>query len=74
MPAATSTPELVHLGQRIRTLRAKTGLSQEALAAAAGIHRTYMSALERGVYNPTFTTLRKLARALRVHPGKLFDE
>lgn len=74
MPPPKPTPELVRLGQRIRTLRAKIDLSQEALAAEAGIHRTYMSALERGVYNPTYSTLIKLARALRVRPGKLFEE
>lgn len=75
-PVAQAKPssELRRLGRRIRALREAIGLSQEALADEAGIHRTYMSALERGVNNPTYSTMVKLARALRVHPSKLFED
>lgn len=51
----------------------KLGLSQEALAHEAGIHRTYVSDVERGARNPTVTVVEKLAYALRVKAGELLD-
>lgn len=61
------------LGRNLRRLREKTGLSQEQFADEAGIHRTYVSDLERGVRNPTIRVVEKLARALRVSAGQLLD-
>lgn len=55
-------------------MREKAGISQEALAAKAGLHRTYMSGLERGLRNPSYTVLRKLVVALNVKAGALFED
>ena len=53
-------------GERLREIRTRKGLSQEGLAAAAGLHRTYISSVERGERNVTITTIAKLAAALGV--------
>lgn len=54
------------LGSRLQRLRQEQGLSQEELADRAGLHRTYVSGVERGVRNPTITVVAKLAAALGV--------
>jgi transcriptional regulator with XRE-family HTH domain len=61
------------LGRNLRRLRQKKGWSQEAFAFEAGLHRTYISDLERGARNPTITVVEKLAKALGVKPGALLD-
>lgn len=61
------------LGQNVRRLREAKGWSQEAFAEEAGIHRTYVSDIERGARNPTITVVEKLARSLEVRPGALLD-
>ena len=48
-------------------------LSQEALAHAAGLHRTYLSDIERGVRNPTITVVEQIARALGVTASALLE-
>ena len=52
------------LGQRIRELRKKKGFSQEGFADSAGVHRTWMGALERGERNLSFHNLVLISRAL----------
>lgn len=54
------------LSRNLRRLRMGKGLSQEAYADVAGIHRTYVSDIERGARNPTITVVEKLARGLGV--------
>ncbi len=54
------------LGSKVQRLRHDQGLSQEELADRAGLHRTYVSGVERGVRNPTLTVIERLARALGV--------
>lgn len=61
------------LGRNLRQLRQEKGLSQEAFAFEAKLHRTYVSDLERGARNPTITVVEKLAKALGVKPGTLLD-
>ena len=61
------------IGQRIRKLRLEQGLSQEELAEAAGVHRTYIGMLERGEKNVTIYNIERIARALDVRPSSLLD-
>jgi transcriptional regulator with XRE-family HTH domain len=63
----------VRLGQNVRRLREEKGWSQEEYADRAGIHRTYVSDIERGRRNPTVTVVEKLAKALEVEAGRLLD-
>lgn len=61
------------VGQNLRRAREAVGISQEDLADRAGLHRTYVSGVERGVRNPTVTVLEKLAKALKVKSSSLLD-
>ena len=61
------------LGVNIRRLRLEKGWSQEDYADRAGIHRTYVSDIERGARNPTITVVEKLAKPLGVKTGTLLD-
>jgi transcriptional regulator with XRE-family HTH domain len=65
---------LKRFGDRVRVLREQIGLSQEALAAKAGIHRTYMGGVERGERNICLRNIVRIAAALGVPPRELFDE
>lgn len=67
------TPEeiLSAFGSRLRELRLARGLSQEALAAAAGLDRTYVSSCERGRRNVSLVNLHRLAGALDVEPADM---
>ncbi|MET3525486.1 helix-turn-helix domain-containing protein [Phenylobacterium koreense] len=55
----------------MKRLREAQGISQEDLADRAGVHRTYVSGVERGVRNPTITVLEKIAGALGEPLAKL---
>jgi transcriptional regulator with XRE-family HTH domain len=59
------------LGRNVRRLREGKALSQEAFADEAGIHRTYVSDIERGARNPTVAVLERLAIALGVTASEL---
>ena len=65
-------PALKKLGARVRELRERRDLSQEALADVAHIGRSYMSGIERGVRNCSTLHLLRIAHALRVRVGELF--
>lgn len=58
-------------GKRLRALREERSWSQEEFADRAGLHRTYVSAVERGVRNPTLSVLERLAKALGVSMAEL---
>ncbi|HWP33432.1 MAG TPA: helix-turn-helix transcriptional regulator, partial [Solirubrobacterales bacterium] len=49
----------------------KAGLSQEALADSSGVHATHIGGLERGVRNPSYATLIRIAAALQTRVGDL---
>ncbi len=59
------------LGEAVRLARVERGLSQEALADATPLHVTYLGGVERGVRNPSYETVLRLASALGVTPGAL---
>ena len=73
-PERKSKPRSVEhaaLGDAIRLSRQKLGLSQEELASQADIHITHIGGLERGVRNPSYATILRLSRALKMKPGEL---
>ncbi|WP_329770423.1 helix-turn-helix transcriptional regulator [Stenotrophomonas maltophilia] len=57
----------------VRRLRKERGLSQEELAEAAGVHRTYVGMIERGEKNVTIYNIERIAIALDVPPGSLLE-
>ena len=58
----------------MRRLRTSRGLSQEQLAAAAGIHRNYLGGIERGERNPSLSNVIRIAKALDMSLSQLFRE
>ena len=62
-----------NLARQIKELRSGVGLSQEALAHNAGIDRTYVSQLERGIANPSLEILHRIAAALNVSLSVKFE-
>jgi transcriptional regulator with XRE-family HTH domain len=56
----------VRFGRRLREVREGKGVSQEKLAEDAGLHRTYVSAVERGLKNISLVNIERLAQALGV--------
>lgn len=63
---AAKDPMLAQLGRYLRKAREKRGWSQEELAYECGLHRTYVGALERGEYNVTLLSLRKITNTLGI--------
>jgi len=61
------------VGANVRRIRLDRGVSQEGLADEAGLHRTYISGVERGVRNPTVTVLERISKALKVKAGQLLE-
>lgn len=59
--------------RNLKRTRGQRGWSQEDLALAAGIDRTYISGCERGVRNPSIIVLERIAVALDVKPSVLLD-
>lgn len=58
---------------RLKKLRAGRKMTQEVLAEKAGISRTYLARLELGQQDPTLTTLKHLAKALKATVGELVE-
>ena len=69
-PSATR----LYLAMNVRGVREKLGMSQEALADAAGLHRTYVGSVERGERNISIDNIDRLARALNVSPASLMEK
>ena len=62
-----------HFGERIRELRKLKGLSQESLALACDLDRTYIGGVERGERNISLLNIHKIAAALGVPAKELFN-
>ncbi|AOZ92284.1 helix-turn-helix domain-containing protein [Paenibacillus crassostreae] len=60
------------IGENIRILRQKSGLSQEQLALLSNMNTSYIGQIERGEKNPTIRTLEKIAAALKINITDLF--
>ncbi|MBA7493503.1 hypothetical protein ES702_04062 [subsurface metagenome] len=64
---------LKQFGDKVREERLKKGLSQEELAAKAGVHRTYIGMIERAEKNITLKNIEKIANALGISLDKLMN-
>jgi transcriptional regulator with XRE-family HTH domain len=62
---------LKRFGENLREARQRTGLSQEKLAAKAGIDRTYLGGAERGERNVALVNIVRLGEALEIAPADL---
>lgn len=60
-------------GRKLRAHRLERGLSQEELAEASGLHRTYISGLESGARNPTIKIVVQLAKSLGITASELLE-
>lgn len=63
----------VVLGANVRRLREARNWSQDQLSEVSGLHRTYLSGIERGVRNPTISIVGRLAKALDIPPETLLE-
>jgi transcriptional regulator with XRE-family HTH domain len=71
-PTKSSGREI--LAANLRRLRTQQGLSQDQLAHLAGIHRTYVGAVERSEKNISIDSMEKLTRALKCSLDELLSE
>jgi len=62
------------VGETIRSLRIKKGITQEVLSGLAGIARTHLTMIESGKKQPNFETIWKIALALEMNPSELVSE
>ena len=60
-------------GDKLRELRKQKGLSQEGLALKSGLHRTYISDIERGSRNLSLKNIEKIAKALGLATKSLLE-
>jgi transcriptional regulator with XRE-family HTH domain len=75
MSVAPTNCRLVSVfAENVRRKRIALGLSQEALAERAGVHRTYVGMLERGEKNVTIYNIERIADALSVEPASLLKQ
>ncbi len=63
--------EVLQFGKKLREIRLKKGKSQGDVAKVLGVHRSYISGLERGKRNPSLLTVHKVAKALGVSVNDL---
>ena len=71
MVPMTNAPEIV--GKNVRKYREKKGISQEALADLAGLHRTYITKVEQGKTNISVVNIFRIAEALDVAAKELLE-
>jgi transcriptional regulator with XRE-family HTH domain len=68
----THNPEEI-FGKILQEERKAKKISQEKLAKISGLDRTFISLIENGKRNPTFTTILKICSALEIEPSELFS-
>ena len=73
-PSHAGSPVLIALGQSIRQIRLKKGYSQEAVALASELDRSYFGGIERGEHNVAIVNIEKIATALGVSLRDLFKK
>jgi transcriptional regulator with XRE-family HTH domain len=64
----------VAFGKNVRRIREEKQWSQEHLAEISGLHRTYISGIERGIRNPTLEIVELISKALGVTSSRLVEE
>lgn len=64
---------LIKFGEKVKAARKEMDLSQEELAAKAGLHRTYIGMIERGEKNITLINILKIAHALNIPAAELLE-
>ncbi len=62
------------VGRNLKRYRKEAGFSQEGLALECGLHRTYVSGVERGIRNPTVVVLEQIAKPLGIPSWRLLEE
>ena len=65
------TNGVIQFGKKLREIRLKKSKSQGDVARILGVHRSYISGLERGRRNPSLLTVQKVAKALNISPKEL---
>ena len=63
--------EVIEFSKKIKEVRLKNKMSQGDVAKILGVHRSYISGLERGARNPSLLTVQKVAKALGVSIKKI---
>ncbi len=63
--------EVRKFGKKVKEIRLKKNMSQGDIARILGVHRSYISGLERGIRNPSLLTVQKVAKALKVDAKEL---
>lgn len=66
--------KLKFLGDKIKNLRNERNISQEKLAEITGLDRTYISGLERGLRNPSYLVLQRIAKELNIKEVCFFED
>jgi transcriptional regulator with XRE-family HTH domain len=72
-PIHAGDPMLVSIGVAIRSARLEQGMSQEALALATELDRSYVGGIERGEHNIGLISLGKICTALELRPSELMQ-
>jgi transcriptional regulator with XRE-family HTH domain len=67
------TNDVTKFGKALREIRLKKKMSQGDIARKLGVHRSYISGLERGKRNPSLLTIKKMAKAIGVEPKELLE-
>lgn len=65
---------LIRFGNKVRDERTKLGISQEELAARAGVHRTYIGMIERAEKNITLENVERVCKALDLSISDFFED